>query len=407
MPPLVRVRMSLVGCCVLAACLSAVSDSPAGQRTQSPTSGSSKTIRVPRTNILNPLIIVRLRFGDNEIPASPSQKISTNEDWLKYLSVVVRNESSKPIVTISLQVFFDGSRVEETVGLYPEHRLFDRHGNKLPQRTGAPISLQPGKELSIAIAPDFEDFSKTIKRKPPLSDVMDCDFYVMDVDFEDGTRWAAGTFYRPDPTIAAAYIPISFQEFSGKTEQEFEREEKRRLNEDERQARGAFVSRYGGGSSAESSESCRDIDPAATQISQVAGAYAVADRGGILFECGPDRATVQNYLDVLQRYAIDRVCSIGSPQTFQYMTVGGSAPSGSIDGEDCMTFDPRQLTVLPSKGFWAVSDGHSLIYSFETEAGAQRAVADIQRYGFTQECYVGRHTYGRPMGCRPIGYLRK
>lgn len=34
-----------------------------------------------------------------------------------------------------------------------------------------------------------------------------------DIFFADGTKWGAGEYYRPDPSVYGRYLPISFGEF--------------------------------------------------------------------------------------------------------------------------------------------------------------------------------------------------
>lgn len=385
---------------------------------------NDRTISVERErgNILDPARIVRYKIDGLELPPWP-QTTHIGDNWLKNMSVVVRNGSNKTIVAASVRVLFHGRNTarpayfpvyaatalqERHVGHLPEHQLYDRSGKKLTQLAGEPIAIRPGQELDIPVAPDSEALRKLIEEQMPVSSVTTCGFSITSVYFDDGTKWSYGGFYRPDLATPGKYVRISFQEFSGTTEDEFRREEMRRLAEDEQRDTQAGVGGSAGAApNASPLHSCRTIDPAAIMVADVDGAFAVRDANGVLFECGTDRATVQQIFDVVQHYRIDSVCSIESPQTFRYMTAGGAAPSGEFVGEDCLRFNLEAIKAVPHQGRWVVTDGRSQLYRFATESAAQQAVQQIQKYRFNRDCFVGRGTFGIPRRCRPIGYLRK
>jgi hypothetical protein len=74
-----------------------------------------------------------------------------------------------------------------------------------------------------------------------------------------------------------------------------------------------------------------------------------------------------------------------------YFTVKGSAPSGSISGEDASAFDLDNVHAERSGGNWIVTDELSQMLDFgSSEFNALHAVALIRNYGFTHQCFVGR-----------------
>ena len=72
------------------------------------------------------------------------------------------------------------------------------------------------------------------------------------------------------------------------------------------------------------------------------------------------------------------------------MLASGAAPSGKLRGEDCLRFDPNNLTIARSGSRFLLKDGSHQMFAFNSMAEARLACLIIQKYGFTQTCYVGR-----------------
>ncbi|MCK6692718.1 MAG: M12 family metallopeptidase [Thermoanaerobaculia bacterium] len=58
--------------------------------------------------------------------------------------------------------------------------------------------------------------------------------------------------------------------------------------------------------------------------------------------------------------------------------------------EDCISFNPNNVTVKQSGAKWLVVDGSHSMYSAPNKAEAEKIVKIIKHYGLNKSCYVGR-----------------
>ena len=94
---------------------------------------------------------------------------------------------------------------------------------------------------------------------------------------------------------------------------------------------------------------------------------------------------------IIKHYKINSTCYVGRPKaSLTYLTVNKRAPQGQFKGEDCVSFNPKNLTIKAKNGkFFLVDGSHSLkVFPNRKEAAAAKRI--IQKYGFTKSCYVGR-----------------
>jgi hypothetical protein len=111
-----------------------------------------------------------------------------------------------------------------------------------------------------------------------------------------------------------------------------------------------------------------------------------------LFDFGSNKAQADQSLKIIKYYGMNQSCFVDRPNPpFSYMSVSGSAPVGSMAGEDCVPFNPATATVAYIQGDWKIVDGNQWMFSFGSkEADAEQALAIIKKYGFTNSCFVGR-----------------
>ena len=196
---------------------------------------------VPRTVILspshpnNPVKIVKVMLDGVEVkpgvlawPADkPGVPFQANDEWFNHLTVVLKNISAKKIVCGTIQAFFpetgDGTRAHPTVGdqshfgNLPEYGMYSGlTGTRFddePQRD--PILVEPGQEFTVpVISRDHSDgIKEMIENRQPLSSITTIRVEIAAFDFEDGTRWAADLYYRPDYSVPGKYVVISRKEF--------------------------------------------------------------------------------------------------------------------------------------------------------------------------------------------------
>jgi hypothetical protein len=147
-------------------------------------------------------------------------------------------------------------------------------------------------------------------------------------------------------------------------------------------------------------EDCIRINPGNLQVMNQGDAWYVTDgRSSLLmFHNERDAWKAQNFLS---NYRIDSQCFVGRPDpSMHYYLSSGRAPSGSHDGEDCLSFNPGNLRIIQQNSNWQLVDGNHSILSFPNRAEADVALTVIRKYGFEYICFVGRPN-------PPMMYFRK
>ena len=88
-----------------------------------------------------------------------------------------------------------------------------------------------------------------------------------------------------------------------------------------------------------------------------------------------------------------------------YYLCNGKSPVGAYpEGEDTIHFDPSKIEVKKIDDIWTIVEGCRCIMKFNLrqieaidEAEARQAFAVIQKYGFTNICFVGKPEPDLPM----------
>ena len=139
-------------------------------------------------------------------------------------------------------------------------------------------------------------------------------------------------------------------------------------------------------------EDCVSIDPSGVEVKKVEGSWKIVDGSHWIDDFGNKEQEARKALKIIQHYQLDQYCYVGRPDpSFTYLLSGGSAPSGSMSGEDCNSFNPNTTQVKKVDGSWKIVDGSHWIYDFGNKEGeARKALKIIKKYGFKHNCYVGR-----------------
>lgn len=139
-------------------------------------------------------------------------------------------------------------------------------------------------------------------------------------------------------------------------------------------------------------EDCVGFNPDTTKVQYINGRWKVVDGSHWMFDFGNNEAEARKALSVIKRYRINQSCFVGRPDpSFKYLLVSGTAPSGSMNGEDCISFNPDTAIVKNINGRWKIVDGSHWMFDFgNKESEARDALAIIKKYRFTRSCFVGR-----------------
>ncbi len=149
-------------------------------------------------------------------------KFEAGDDWLKNLSLELRNRTSEDIVYLSIKMCFPetvmtGPKVCPNVvlGQLPEKAAYTITGEKIPPAPREPLLLAPGKTLTVSFGADESGFRAAINRRQPFSTVSQCQIDI-DLYFENGIRWNGHEYYAPDPNNPGRYKPMEGRYFPGR-----------------------------------------------------------------------------------------------------------------------------------------------------------------------------------------------
>lgn len=158
---------------------------------------------------VDPVTITNVAVGDEEIrpgvstgprEVRPGTPFQVDEDWLKNMSISLKNRTDKVIVRAEIQLWFpdtgDGSPAQPVttytiaVGRRPE---IDSHwggGRKFPPEPHKqPILLAPGQTLVIRVSDYFDGILSRVGEKLPFSQVTRIAIQRSRVYFVDGMSW--------------------------------------------------------------------------------------------------------------------------------------------------------------------------------------------------------------------------
>jgi hypothetical protein len=150
------------------------------------------------------------------------------------------------------------------------------------------------------------------------------------------------------------------------------------------------------------SEDCINVNYVTVSTLNSNGKWIVVSGSSYLLNFENNEAGANLAVNIIKFYGMDKMCFVARPNPpMTYFTVNGNAPAGAFPGEDAIGFNPANLTAQLLSGKWIVADGSSSLLNFESnQAGANTAIAIIQKYGFTRMCFVARPN-------PPMMYFRK
>lgn len=139
-------------------------------------------------------------------------------------------------------------------------------------------------------------------------------------------------------------------------------------------------------------EDCIDFDPTTVAAREVGGRWKVTSGSMYMLDAGPNEDEMRRAEAVIKRYGFAHQCFVGRPDAaLEYWLTPTGAPSGPLPIEDCVGINPNNLSTRQNGARWTVlSNGSHAAFSADSEAEANRVIEIVERYGFTQSCFVGR-----------------
>ena len=137
-------------------------------------------------------------------------------DWLNDLTFTVRNKSEKPIVEITLFLYFPETWITGPVqgdfihfGVNPQMPKLAGNKPVWLRPDQKPQFLPPNKTGEIRLLPEiYTGLKNLVEMRHLLSSLTEAKYQIQSVYFDDGTYWFYGTNYRPDPERPGKFVPI-------------------------------------------------------------------------------------------------------------------------------------------------------------------------------------------------------
>jgi hypothetical protein len=133
-----------------------------------------------------------------------NEAFEADADWLKDVSLKIKNNSEKTIVCIYMLVIFRETAPAPMT--YP--KFFGRPTNTSVKPGGRPLELKPGEVLTVSFADEFEGLKRAVEYRRPVDSVNVVDLEITRAYFEDGMMWDLGELYRPDPDNFGKWVLV-------------------------------------------------------------------------------------------------------------------------------------------------------------------------------------------------------
>ena len=152
-----------------------------------------------------PVDLLEIKFAGENI--NSGQKVRGDDDWLKHLSLKLKNKSGKRIVYVDVAFDFPETKANGGVTASYSLRLGNRPGAATSPRT--PLEVKGGKNLDVSLADEFDKLKRFVERSQPLATLSRVRIRINFIGFDDGTAWSAGSFVKLDPTNPKKYINVN------------------------------------------------------------------------------------------------------------------------------------------------------------------------------------------------------
>lgn len=129
------------------------------------------------------------------------QEFDESDDWLKKLSLEIKNDWSKPIVYLRVALSFPETESSGNRMTFNVH-LGNRPGSSAKREN---LSFSPGDKLVINMADRYEWLSQFLQSRHSMSQINKVDIQIEFAVFDDKTAWGGGEFFVQDPYKPGRY----------------------------------------------------------------------------------------------------------------------------------------------------------------------------------------------------------
>ena len=147
------------------------------------------------------------------------------DDWLKHITIAIKNESAKTLTGGFIQLAFPGIGGDPMLFYYVhfgkltklDRFIYSKSRQRVPPPEGEPpVSVPPGEHIILPLASEHEAIQSAIAAKAPQAQAT---LVVVDYgafNFDGGLRWMLNSFRREDPSTPGNYIPTPREDLMAK-----------------------------------------------------------------------------------------------------------------------------------------------------------------------------------------------
>jgi hypothetical protein len=138
-----------------------------------------------------------------------SEQFDNGDDWLKGVSIRVRNKSDRTIVYVQTGLAFFETQPSGSILLFDALR-YGRRPWVAEDASKSPLQLEPGATVDLPITDQTYNSLKSFaaRKNRNISDFHRATLRLSMVIFDDGTAWSLGSFRCPDPNQPGNYVAI-------------------------------------------------------------------------------------------------------------------------------------------------------------------------------------------------------
>ncbi len=139
-------------------------------------------------------------------------------------------------------------------------------------------------------------------------------------------------------------------------------------------------------------EDCVSFNPKKVEVKRTGGRWKIVEGSHWILDFATKEWEAHTALAIIKKFGFNKICFVGRPgPSMTYFLVDGSAPRGSMSGEDAVFFNPRRVQVKRIVGRWKIVEGDHWLLDFGSKKSeAETALSIIKKYRFNKMCFVGR-----------------
>jgi hypothetical protein len=166
----------------------------------------TKMVYIDAQYRVDPVTITEVTVGDQQIQPGlstgarevrPGTPFQADEDWLKNMSISLKNRTNKAIDRAEVMLYFLGASASQPVAAYVitlgqrhESDSFTSRGQRRPPEPNKqPLLCVPGQTLVVRVGDYVDEIQSIVEEKVPFSQVTRVAIQRTRFFFVDGMRW--------------------------------------------------------------------------------------------------------------------------------------------------------------------------------------------------------------------------